>query len=256
MTRRAVTIPAVTTPAATISVVIPVKDDAIQLDRCLAALAAQTRRADEIVVVDNGSTDDSAAVARDAGAVVVFVRGGGIPAASAAGYDAASGDVIARLDADCIPARGWLELIERQLAAHPRVAAVTGGARFVDGPRLLRAPLALAYLGAYFGSVGLALGHAPLFGSNFAMRRSAWLAVQREVHRGDEFVHDDMDLSMHVGPRRRIRYVRGLGMGISMRPLFDASAFGTRLHRGFHSLAIHWPHELPWLRAFRRLFRA
>lgn len=239
----------------TISVVIPVKDDAEQLKRCLIALARQTRAADEIVIVDNGSSDDSASVATDAGARVVFVDGGGIPAASAAGYDAASGEIIARLDADCLPSRDWLERIERAFVRHPDAVAITGGAGFIDGPRALRAPLAAFYLGAYFGTVFLAMGHTPLFGSNFAMKSSAWRAVSDDVHRGDEFVHDDMDLSMHLGPRRRIRYVRRLGMGISMRPLFDASGFATRIRRGFHSLVIHWPHELPWLRCTRRILR-
>jgi glycosyltransferase involved in cell wall biosynthesis len=235
--------------------VIPVKDDARQLERCLALLARQTRPADEIVVVDNGSRDDSAIVARTAGAVVVFVDGGGIPAASAAGYDAARCAVIARLDADCEPTIDWLERIHIGLGRHPDAVAVTGGARFIDGPRLLRVPLALLYLGAYFGAVGLALGHPPVFGSNFAMRRSAWLAVRDGVHREDAFVHDDMDLSVHLGPAWRIRYLRGLGMGISMRPMFDAGAFATRMRRGFHTLLIHWPRELPWLRWWRRLAR-
>jgi glycosyltransferase involved in cell wall biosynthesis len=235
-----------------ISVVIPVKDDAELLKRCLEALGAQARRPDEIVVVDNGSSDDSARIARDAGARVVFVDGGGIPAASAAGYDAAAHEVIARLDADCVPGRDWLERIDAALARHPDAVAVTGGAHFIDGPRALRSPLALFYLGAYFGTVLLAMGHVPLFGSNFAMRRDAWLSASDSVHRGDPFVHDDMDLSMHLGPRRRIRYVHGLGMGISMRPFFDSSGFGTRIRRGFHSLFVHWPHELPWLRWARR----
>ena len=73
----------------TVSVVIPVRDDAEMLARCLAALAAQTRPADEIVVVDNGSSDDSASVARSAGARVVAEATPGIPQAASTGYDAA-----------------------------------------------------------------------------------------------------------------------------------------------------------------------
>ena len=50
-----------------ISVVVPVLDDALELAGCLAALRAQTRSPDEIVVVDNGCSDSSAAVALEAG---------------------------------------------------------------------------------------------------------------------------------------------------------------------------------------------
>src|SRR5690606_36645832 len=55
----------------TVSVVIPVKDDAALLARCLEALARQTRLPDEIIVVDNNSSDDSALVAVAGGARVV-----------------------------------------------------------------------------------------------------------------------------------------------------------------------------------------
>ena len=88
-----------------VSVVIPVKDDAALLTRCLSALAAQDRPVDEIIVVDNGSSDDSADRARAAGARVVRCDDPGIPAAASAGYDAARGDLILRRDADC-PSRG------------------------------------------------------------------------------------------------------------------------------------------------------
>lgn len=51
----------------TISVVIPAYNDAVMLEKVLAALTGQLRPADEIVVVDNASTDAAAQVAREAG---------------------------------------------------------------------------------------------------------------------------------------------------------------------------------------------
>ena len=69
----------------TTSVVIPVKDDAPLLARCLERLRAQNRPADEIIVIDNDSSDASAAVARDAGARVLFCADPGISAAAATG---------------------------------------------------------------------------------------------------------------------------------------------------------------------------
>jgi len=249
---------AVEEPAArrrpTVSVVIPVRDDAGHLRACLQALMGQTVPADEIVVVDNGSRDDGAEVARAAGARVVREPVVGIPAAAATGYDAARHEVIARLDADCVPPADWIERLGDVLAARPDVAAVTGAARFLDGPRGLRGVAAVAYLGAYFASVTLALGHPPLFGSNFALRRDAWLAVRERVHREGTHLHDDIDLSVHLGPERRIVLDPHLRMGISMRPLTRPSTLPLRMSRGMASLTTHWPDELPW-RRWRRTGR-
>jgi cellulose synthase/poly-beta-1,6-N-acetylglucosamine synthase-like glycosyltransferase len=238
----------------TVSVVIPVRDDAGHLRACLRALAGQTVAPDEIVVVDNASSDDTAEVARAAGARVVREPVVGIPAAACTGYDAARSEVIARLDADCVPAADWIARLGDVLAARPDVAAVTGAARFLDGPRALRGVAAVAYLGAYFASVTLALGHPPLFGSNFALRRDAWREVRTEVHRAGTHLHDDIDLSVHLGPERRIVLDLRLGMGISMRPLTRPSTLPLRMSRGMTSLTLHWPDERPWPR-WRRAVR-
>ena len=100
----------------TISVIVPSLNDADYLAVCLDALAKQTRRADEVIVVDNGSTDATAEVARAAGARVVDQPVRGIWPATAAGFDAASGDVLARLDADSVPAPDWLAEVERRMS--------------------------------------------------------------------------------------------------------------------------------------------
>jgi glycosyltransferase involved in cell wall biosynthesis len=238
-----------------VSVVIPVKDDDLELARCLDALSRQTRLADELIVVDNGSSDASADVAREAGARVVRCMQRGIPAAASAGYDAATCDVILRLDADCVPARSWVETAARALEARPGVAVFSGGARFIDGPRALRVPLAFAYLGAYAAVSLPTLGHLPLFGSNLAFRRSAWRSIRSAVHREDPELHDDLDLAFHFGERHRIRYLHGSGMGMSMRPFSDASAFARRVRRGVRTVLVHWPADFPPVRWVRLLLR-
>ncbi|HVL59903.1 MAG TPA: glycosyltransferase family A protein, partial [Microbacterium sp.] len=177
----------------TVSVVIPVKDDAPELSRCLRALRNQTHLADQIVVVDNGSRDASALVALAAGVEVVACTTPGIPAASARGYDSATGDFILRLDADCIPGREWIERMLDGFARHPDAGAITGGANFADGPRFARGALAWLYLGGYFAVTWPALGHPPLFGSNFGMRREAWRDAAAAVHRDRSDIHDDLD---------------------------------------------------------------
>ena len=58
----------------TISVVIPTRNDADMLAVCLAALVGQPRPADEIVVVDNASTDNTTAVCTAAGARPIAVE--------------------------------------------------------------------------------------------------------------------------------------------------------------------------------------
>ncbi|MGE3194498.1 MAG: glycosyltransferase family 2 protein, partial [Microbacteriaceae bacterium] len=73
-----------------LSVVIPVRNDAAMLATALESLGAQHRPPDEIVVVDNGSSDQSAEVALAAGARVVPQPVRGIPSAASTGYDAAT----------------------------------------------------------------------------------------------------------------------------------------------------------------------
>lgn len=239
----------------TTTVVIPVKDDADVLRRCLRALQLQTRTPDEIVVVDNASSDESAAVGREFGATVVRCDEPGIPAAASAGYDAATGDLILRLDADCMPAQSWVETVVDAFVERPDVAAFTGGARFVDGPLPLRSSLAAAYLGGYAIAGVVALGHLPLFGSNLAMRRDAWRRVRTAVHRHDGELHDDMDLAFHLGERFRIRYLPGAAMGISMRPFADGVAFLRRVVRGIRTVVVHWPRDFAPIRWDRMLLR-
>jgi len=116
-----------------VSVVIPVKDRADELRRCLDSIARIDYPQDllQVIVVDDGSSDLSAAVARESGAQVVPSGGTGRGPAAArnVGARAASGDILAFIDSDCCASTGWLaELLPA--FNDPKLAAVGGQ---VDG---------------------------------------------------------------------------------------------------------------------------
>ena len=93
-----------------VSVVIPARDAAGTLGRTLDRLAAQEGVAFEVVVVDDGSADDTPRLAEQAEVVTELVRlaPGGISRARNLGVEAACAPLIAFTDADCAPASDWL----------------------------------------------------------------------------------------------------------------------------------------------------
>jgi GT2 family glycosyltransferase len=100
-----------------IAVIIPARDAERVLPRTLAALSG----APEVIVVDNGSRDATAAVALAAGARVVHEPRPSRPGARNAGARATTAPRLAFLDADCEPRPGWLAALGRCLDHAPLV---------------------------------------------------------------------------------------------------------------------------------------
>lgn len=235
-----------------ITVVIPARNDARLLEHCLSALGQQSRHPDEIVVVDNGSSDDTAVVARAHGARVVSEPLVGIPRAAAAGYDAATGDIIARLDADSRPAKDWIERIETTFRSRAGLGFLTGEPRFYGSSALVHWAGRTLYIGGMYAVLTPFLGHAPLFGSNMAMHADAWAELSREVHRDQQNIHDDLDLSFHIRPGMTVVRDRGLVVDVSARPFESWASLRKRLSYVMPTVRLHWPHDVLRRRGARR----
>lgn len=183
----------------TISVVIPVLNERRVLARCLDALHAQTEPVDEIVVVDNGSSDGTAELAAGYPLVRVLQEPNrGISYARTTGFDAARGAVIARIDADTVVAPDWAAVLRRVFAAEPEASAVAGGAAIAElSPR--GRFWCFWYLRVFRAWHQRSIGVRPMmYGFNGAIRREAWPLVRGELAMGDERVSEDVDLTISL----------------------------------------------------------
>src|SRR5262245_48274064 len=128
---------------AVVSVIVCAHNEARYLAACLYSLLAQTRPPDEILVINNASTDETAAVASQVpGVRVVDEPRKGLVVARETGRRVATGEFLTFVDADCRAPLTWLERVERRLASRA-VVALTGPYRFYDwdwtGRTLIRA---------------------------------------------------------------------------------------------------------------------
>ncbi|MBI3550773.1 MAG: glycosyltransferase family 2 protein [Elusimicrobia bacterium] len=168
-----------------ISVVIPSSGRWALLEDAVASALAQDRPADDVLVVDNSPAWAGAPRLPDAVQVVHEDARGVVPARNR-GLIAATGDVVAFLDDDCLAPRGWLKAIEG--CFHDDAVVAAGGPVrplwTIPPPRaLLHSPRARSYLGL----LDLGARRKPLdperehlVGGNLAIRRSA-LGAKRFV---------------------------------------------------------------------------
>jgi glycosyltransferase involved in cell wall biosynthesis len=191
----------------TITAIVCAYNEAPYLAACLYSLKAQSRPPDELIVVNNASTDETRQIARVVpGARVIDEPTRGLATARETARRAARGDILAYIDADCRAPLSWLERVEARFTSKT-VVAVTGPYRFYDwdlsGRVLIRlydwlvAPPTHAVI-----HHGLAIG-AVLYGGNFAVRRDA-LAQIRGFDRTIDFHGEDTNLGRRLTPLGRI----------------------------------------------------
>jgi glycosyltransferase involved in cell wall biosynthesis len=129
-----------------ISVIVPVHNASAWLGDCLDALLGQDISPDdfEVIAVDNLSSDDSMAVARRRkGVRLLSEKRPGAYLARNQGIRAVSGELVAFIDADCVPRPDWLRLLQSTMAEAPDTVVVVGR-NLPSGPTL-----AIRLLGLY-----------------------------------------------------------------------------------------------------------
>ena len=193
-------------PVMLTSVVIPAYNEEQYLGHCLAALARQTCPADrfEVIVVDNGSTDATAEIARRYGGVRVIAEPRkGVAHARQAGFATARGAIIASTDADTVVPPFWVERIMEHFRADPALGAVYGPVHWPDGRPMEQ--LLVRYPVTWGLWASNRVRHSLWWGSNFAVRREVFWEAGGFPVRWGAGSGEDTEIARRV---RRIAPVR------------------------------------------------
>lgn len=253
-----------------VSIIIPTWNEEERITDCLNNATRQTVAPHEVIVVDNKSTDHTVEVVKrfieehpDAHVKLMHQdeEQGLIPTRNY-GLNHATGDVLGRVDADCMLKPDWVEVVSGIFTEDAQAMGATGPVTYYDMPArkiALRGDDRIRR-NTYRADGGQVL----LFGSNMALRASAWKLIHNEVCLDKEdIMHEDIDISLHLlGRGMKTVYSGRMICGISARRM-DTSfksfrQYMNRFKNTFEAHPEHWRRHksertlylmYPWLHA-------
>ncbi len=197
-----------------ISLVIPAYNEEGHLRACLEAACNQTEPFYEIIVVDNNSTDRTAAIAREFPVRLLHESRQGKLHADTAGFNAVRGEIIARIDADTVITPQWAATVQI-IFGEDATDAVSGLPRYYD----LALPRLANKIEHFFRRRMARELRETLFlqGANMAVRRRAWEEIRDNLCY-DRRYHEDFDIAIHLQRQGyRVTYDERLVAGLSAR---------------------------------------
>ncbi len=212
--------------------VVPAYNEVAVLADCLSSLQRQTYPgAYEIIVVDNASTDGTAALAKRFGARVVSEPRRGVCFARQRGLSEAGGEIVVSTDADTVVPPTWLQRVDDEFVWRPEAVGVAGSCRYVDGPwwggawsRLLFA--AVSAVASRTGRV------VYVTATNLAFRRSSFAGYDTRLTQGG----DELDVLRQLRRQGLVVYTGDNAVFTSSRRLERGLLYTVVVSVCFHYL--------------------
>lgn len=234
-----------------LSFVIPAYNEEAYIGDCLTSILRERARKNydiEIIVVNNASTDATAAVAHSfPGVRVVDEPHKGLVYARRAGFLASTGDLIANVDADTILPSGWIAKVMEEFGDTPNLVALSGPFIYYDLSHAKNILIRNYYYMGFFAYLVhryiMRVGSL-LQGGNFVVRRWA-LEKIGGYNLAIDFYGEDTDLA------RRLHYVGPVKFTFKL-PMY---ASGRRLvAEGLFTMGIRYPLNYFWTIFFKKPF--
>lgn len=219
-----------------ISVIIPAYNEEKYLERTLEAILAQDYSDFEVIVVDNASTDRTSDIAKSFSKVKVLFEGNkGTMWACERGRKEATGEIIVRMDADCLPENDWLKK-GAAFFEDDKVVGVSGPYDYYDAEKPFR------YFSVHFQKILYSLANilvramkrgAVMIGGNSFMRASA-LESAGGFNTLFIFWGDDTDTAKRLVQHGKVIFDPNLVIQASARRMKKDGSFNLTMRYIFH----------------------
>jgi glycosyltransferase involved in cell wall biosynthesis len=219
-----------------ISVIIPAHNEEKYLERTLEAILAQDYPNFEVIIVDNASTDRTSDIAKSFSKVKVLFEGNkGTMWACECGRKEATGEIIVRMDADCLPEIDWLKK-GAAFFEDDKVVGVSGPYDYYDAEKIFR------YFSIHFQRIIYRLANflvqilkrgAVMIGGNSFMRAST-LESAGGFNTLFTFWGDDTDTAKRLAKFGRIIFDPNLVIKGSARRMKKEGSFNLTAQYIFH----------------------
>jgi glycosyltransferase involved in cell wall biosynthesis len=228
------------------SVIVPAYNEAAYLGHALDSLLHQDYDGRyEIIVVDNNSCDETAAIAARYGVRVVSEPQQGVCAARQRGVDCATGEIIISTDADTTQPRDWLRAIDARFIESEKVVAVAGPCRYKDPSWWAKAypTLLFGLVAAIYGLTGFVFY---VSATNFAVRRTAFPGYDLNLTQGG----DELDLLRRLRRRGQVSWERQNVVTTSARRLQRGLLYNIVVTFFVYYLLAYWFNRLSQRQTF------
>lgn len=237
----------------TLSIVIPCYNDAFYIDSCFRAILNQSEKPDEIVCIDNNSTDDTLLklgqykpefVQQGTNFIIAKESRQGIRYARQTGYEIAGGQIFGSIDLDTIINTDWVKTVKASFGANQNLGCVSGEVYFRDQNKFLN-----LFIKWNFWMYGKSRSMFQFWGCNGAFRSDLYWQVGGLT--GAILMYDQLGLVYDHEDVYLYEQFKKTGWELKVEPKMAAGAVGnTGWIRKFEQIRTFIPIRL-WLARHR-----
>ncbi|HZP55197.1 MAG TPA: glycosyltransferase family 2 protein [Candidatus Saccharimonadales bacterium] len=200
----------------TLSIVIPVFNEEDYLEDCLISISKQSVRPDQVIVVDNNSTDLTTKIAQKFPFVTLLHEQKQHQSfAQKTGFDHANSHILGRIDGDTILPKDWVRDVKNIFKTDSSLLAITG---LPDPYDVSTKGVAVAIFMFYHNLASRLAGSQMLWGANSAISKKAWNMISHKVLQRPD-IWEDYDIALLLNDKKKIKYVDNLYVNCSFRSI-------------------------------------